>query len=184
MDRHNHYELAFEAYLRSRRVGYVAVDEARRAVLSEASVKSLDFIVSSPTGTTWLVDVKGRLFPSGSQKQYWKNWSTYDDLIGLAQWERMFGPNAQGLFVFAYQVCNDRSPLPIEQLFEFRDTRYGFVAIRLQHYTQWAKTISPRWNTLAMSTRQFRELAEPLDELLGQDGAKTMLRDEFLVEVS
>ncbi len=183
MDRHNHYELAFEAYLRSRHVGYVAVDEARRTVLSEASVKSLDFIVSSPTGTTWLVDVKGRLFPSGTQKQYWKNWSTYDDLIGLAQWERMFGPSAQGLFVFAYQVCADRSPLPAEQLFEFRDTRYGFVAMRLGHYAQWAKTISPRWNTLAMSTRQFRALAEPLDGLLGLGETNLAPRDEILAEV-
>ena len=28
--RDNHYEAAFEAYLRDRRLGYVAVDESRR----------------------------------------------------------------------------------------------------------------------------------------------------------
>jgi glutamyl-tRNA synthetase len=34
---------------------------------------------------SWLVDVKGRRFPSGDeQKQYWKNWSTRDDLRSLA----------------------------------------------------------------------------------------------------
>ena len=64
-DRENHYELAFEEFLRSRRVAYVAVDEAKRAVLADGSVKSLDFIVSSSNGRSWLVDVKGRLFPSG-----------------------------------------------------------------------------------------------------------------------
>ena len=76
-NRDNHYEAAFEEYLRSRGVPYVAVDEAKRSVLSSgASIKSLDFIVSASHGVSWLVDVKGRKFPSGDiQKQYWKNWS-------------------------------------------------------------------------------------------------------------
>jgi hypothetical protein len=73
-NRDNHYEAAFEEYLRERGVPYVAVDEARRSVLSGGgSLKSLDFIVSAPEAM-WLVDVKGRRFPSGDeQKQYWKN---------------------------------------------------------------------------------------------------------------
>ena len=73
-NRDNHYEAAFEAYLRSHDVPYVAVDEAKRSLLSDGgSLKSLDFIVSSPGDTTWLVDVKGRRFPSGDEtKQYWK----------------------------------------------------------------------------------------------------------------
>ena len=76
-DRDNHYELAFEQYLRSRGIPYVAVDEAKRSVMANgASIKSLDFIVSVPDGTAWLVDVKGRRFPSGDEtRQYWKNWS-------------------------------------------------------------------------------------------------------------
>jgi hypothetical protein len=74
-NRDNHYEAAFEEYLRGRGVPYVAVDEAKRSVLSDGgSIKSLDFIVSAPCQVTWLVDVKGRRFPSGDiQKQYWKN---------------------------------------------------------------------------------------------------------------
>ncbi len=75
--RDNHYEAAFEEYLRNRGVPYVAVDEAKRSVLSNgASIKSLDFIVSA--AVRWLVDVKGRKFPSGDiQKQYWKNLARY-----------------------------------------------------------------------------------------------------------
>ena len=71
-NRDNHYEAAFEAYLRDRRLPYVAVDEAKRSLLSNgSSIKNLDFIVSSPSGVTWLVDVKGRRFPGGDdQKQY------------------------------------------------------------------------------------------------------------------
>jgi len=76
-NRDNHYEAAFEAYLRQQGVPYIAVDEARRSVMADGqSIKSLDFVVASPGEITWLVDVKGRRFPSGDEtRQYWKNWS-------------------------------------------------------------------------------------------------------------
>lgn len=166
-NRDNHYEAAFEEFLRSRGVPYVAVDEAKRSVLSNGeSIKSLDFIVSSP-GRTWLVDVKGRRFPSGDiQKQYWKNWSTRDDLRSLAQWEELFGPSFRGLFVFAYDVIGDRSPLPAEELFTFRDNLYGFIAVVLADYAAHARPISPKWDTWAMPTGDFRRFARPLTALL------------------
>ena len=45
----------FEEFLRIRGVPYVAVDEARRSLLSDGrSIKSLDFIVASPGGVSWL----------------------------------------------------------------------------------------------------------------------------------
>jgi hypothetical protein len=168
-NRDNHYEAAFEEYLRSRGVAYVAVDEAKRSVLSDgASIKSLDFIVSSPGRISWLVDVKGRKFPSGDiQKQYWKNWSTRDDLVSLAQWQRLFGQGFCGLFVFAYNILGDRAPLPYEQLFKFRNKLYAFVAVRLTDYAGYARPISAKWDTLAMPAADFRRLARPLDELLG-----------------
>src|SRR5215467_2915717 len=70
--RSNHYEAAFEEFLRRRQIPYVAVDEKKRALLGDASLKSLDFIVSPALGGSWLIDVKGRRFPAGGQKQYWK----------------------------------------------------------------------------------------------------------------
>ncbi len=130
-NRDNHYEAAFEEYLRHRRVPYVAVDEAKRSRWGDGSLKSLDFIVSPPGAASWLVDVKGRRFPSGEQRQYWKNWSTRDDLVSLSRWESLFGSQFGGLFVFAYNVVGDRAPLPAESLFEFRGGLYGFVGIRL-----------------------------------------------------
>ncbi|HYW79333.1 MAG TPA: HYExAFE family protein [Thermoguttaceae bacterium] len=169
-NRDNHYEAAFEAYLRNRAVPYVAVDEAKRSVLGDGqSIKSLDFIVSSPGPTTWLADIKGRRFPSGEGKnlQYWKNWSPRDDLRGLARWESLFGAGFCGLLVFAYDVLGDRAPLPVEQLFEYRDHLYGFVAVRLADYAAHARDISPKWDTLAMPTAEFRRFAVPMEELLG-----------------
>ncbi|MGW8256233.1 MAG: HYExAFE family protein [Thermoguttaceae bacterium] len=168
-NRHNHYEAAFESYLRARGVPYVAVDEARRSVLANGgSLKSLDFIVSSQTQLTWLVDVKGRRFPAGEEhKQYWKNWSTADDLRSLLRWQGLFGENFHGLFVFAYDILGDRAPLPAEELFEQRGKLYGFIAVPLAAYIGRARRISRRWDTLAMPSADFRRYARPLGDLLG-----------------
>jgi len=168
VNRDNHYEAAFEAYLRGLEVPYVAVDELRRSLTADGeSIKNLDFIVASPGGVSWLVDVKGRRFPSGDEgRHFWKNWSTGDDLASLARWEALFGQSFAGLFVFAYNVVGDRAPLPAERLFEFREALYGFVAIRLADYAAAARPISPAWDTLAVPTAEFRRLARPADELL------------------
>jgi hypothetical protein len=191
--RDNHYEAAFEAYLRQRRIPYVAVDETRRSCGSnpslaspaadgadpileeESTLKSLDFIVS-PAGcrgqagglgsNSWLVDVKGRRFPSAG-KQYWRNWSTADELRSLAHWETLFAGQFQALLVFAYNVVGDQAPLPADQLFEFRGGLYGFLGIRLDHYASWSRVLSPRWQTVHIPTAKFRALARPTDELFG-----------------
>lgn len=163
-NRDNHYEAAFEAYLRRWGLPYVAVDEAKRSVLGNGeSIKNLDFIVSQPGACTWLVDVKGRRFPS-AEDQYWKNWSTRDDLTSLAQWESLFGEGFCGLLVFAYLIVGDRAPLAAEQLFEFRDGLYGFVGVTLADYAAHCRQISPRWDTVAMPTADFRRLARAVDE--------------------
>jgi hypothetical protein len=168
-NRTNLYEAAFEQFLRDRRVPYVAVDESKRSMLPDATLKSLDFMVAAPGGGTWLVDVKGRRFPSGEQKQYWRNWSTRDDLRSLAQWEELFGPRSQALFVFAYKVVGRRAPLPAKLLYPFRGVLMGFVGIRLCEYVPHARLISPKWQTVALSTRRFRQLAEPFEDFLHPD---------------
>jgi hypothetical protein len=166
-NRENHYESAFEAFLRARRVAYVAVDEARRSLLAgDGSLKSLDFLVSTPGGGAWLVDVKGRRFPSGAQRRYWKNWSTRDDLKSLAHWEELFGEGFQALFVFAYRVMGRKAPVPPDLLFRWRETWYGFVGIPLRQYAAHAQRISPRWDTVAMPVEAFRRLAAPVQAFL------------------
>ena len=69
MDRSNHYESAFEGWLQSERLCYVAVDETRRALLGDVPVKSLDFMVFGRDGARLVVDVKGRRFPGGKPKK-------------------------------------------------------------------------------------------------------------------
>ncbi len=168
-NRENPYEAAFEEYLRARRIPYVAVNESKRSLWGDGSLKSLDFIVSVAEGTSWLIDIKGRRFPtaSGEGKQYWKNWSTRDDLRSLAAWQRLFGGGFHSLLVFAYDVLGDRAPLPAEQLFEHRGALYGFVALRLEDYAFHARPISLAWDTVAMPTAIFRQSAIPIDALFG-----------------
>ncbi len=129
-----------------------------------ASLKSLDFIVSPALGHSWLVDVKGRHFPAGRQKQYWKNWSTRDDLRSLTAWQRLFGAGFQGLFVFAYQIVGDRSPLPVEQLFHYHDRLYGFVGVTLDDYARMARPLSAAWDTLSAPAASFRKAAAGVEE--------------------
>jgi hypothetical protein len=165
MHRDNHYEAAFEAFLRAHRWPYVAVDEARRSLAADGSLKSLDFIVSPAGALSWLVDVKGRRFPSGDEHhQYWKNWSTRDDLRSLAAWQHHFGERFCPVLVFAYLLVAGRSPLPREKLFEFRARHYGFLGVRLADYIAHARPLSERWDTVAMPTALFRRAARSIDE--------------------
>ncbi|TWT91087.1 hypothetical protein Mal64_14860 [Pseudobythopirellula maris] len=178
--RHNHYEAAFEEYLREERIPYVAVDEKRRALRSGGSLKSLDFIVSPETppayeyspmggGERWLVDVKGRRFPSGlSSPQYWRNWSTRDELDSLAHWAERFGPGFTAMLVFAFHLTADRSPVAPEKIFYWRGEAYAFVGVRLSDYRRAARPLSARWRTVTTGVKQFRRIARPVDELFAE----------------
>jgi hypothetical protein len=167
-NRRNHYESAFEAFLQNRRVPYVAVTEARRSRLPNGeTIKNLDFLVSPPGRETLLIDIKGRRFPSGfRQPHYWKHWTTRDDLDGLTAWQSLFGVGFRGMFVFAFDVVADRSPVPETMLFDFRDHRYAFIGIRLEDFLNSARMISPRWHTYALPLREFRRRARPFEGFL------------------
>jgi hypothetical protein len=115
MKRTNHYDAAFEAYLRHVGVPFVVVDEARRARLNLVSLKSMDFIVTAPGSHNLLVDVKGRHFPSGCgpdrgrSGHKWENWATKDDLDSLLRWQEVFGDGFRSMLVFAYELLDAQS---------------------------------------------------------------------------
>jgi hypothetical protein len=161
----NHYERAFEGYLRWLKLPHLPVWEARRALLRGRTLKNFDFLVWQPGETTrWLVEVKGRQFPTGG-KQYWRNWSTTDELESLAAWEAALGPAARAVLVFAYQVVGDKAPLPPEELFVWQGGLYGFVGIWLAHYQAFARPLSQRWKTVTLPSTLFRTLARPVHRL-------------------
>jgi hypothetical protein len=166
MDRGNHYEAAFEAYLQWHRLPYVAVDETRRAMLGETPIKSLDFIVFGETGARLVVDVKGRRFPMGKPerpRRVWECWSTRDDVDGLEQWATLSGPGYQGLLVFTYHVLPTVAlPDDVEDLWTWRGRRYLLRAVASADYQRYMRVRSPKWGTVSLPTAVFRSLVRPL----------------------
>ena len=157
--RANHYDAAFEAYVRAEGWAYVAVNEARRSQLAGTSLKSLDFIVSSPAWGQLLVDVKGRRWPSADHRcRRWENWVTQDDLDSLARWETVFGAGYRGLLVFAYDVPRERRTPELAAPFAFRDREYAFYGVWANDYRQSQRPRSPRWETVWLPSQPFRAL--------------------------
>ena len=165
----NHYEKAFEAYLKEQKIPFLAMAERYRNPLDDGStLKNIDFVISRPVGSSWLIDVKGRKFPGHKNGGYWKHWTTRDDLVGLQHWEKMFGSRFSALLVFAYLIWGSKSPLPEHQLFEYRGSLYGFVGISVADYLPEARLLSPKWRTFSMPTEKFRQLAKPFVYFIDQ----------------
>jgi len=163
--RANHYDAAFEAYVRAEQWAYVAVNEARRACLEGVSLKSLDFIVSSPAWGQLLVDVKGRRWPGeNDSRRQWENWVTQDDIDSLGRWEAVFGAGYRGLFVFAYDLPANRPGPDAAARFTFREREYAFFGVWADDYRQAMRTRSPKWETVWLPSRPFRELRFALAE--------------------
>ena len=80
-DRSNHYERAFADYVRARRLSCLPVDESRRAVFGDQTLKSPDYLVAVPGRGVLLVDVKGRRLKGRGIGL--ENWVTIDDLASL-----------------------------------------------------------------------------------------------------
>ncbi|HVJ68694.1 MAG TPA: HYExAFE family protein [Caulifigura sp.] len=164
--RSNHYELAFEAYLRGLRRPYVAVNENRRALVEEMSLKSMDFIVYAPARPHLLVDVKGRRFVrSGDGGHPWENWATADDVECLLRWETCFGEDFRAAFVFAYDVEAEAAE-GFPELFRFRDRAYAFYVVWVSEYLQSMRQRSQKWETVSLPAADYRRLRRPLDQLL------------------
>lgn len=167
MKSHIHYEAAFEGFLQSRQIPYVAVDEAKRAAFRDAKLKSFDFIVYSSGETNWLVDIKGRRWATrkNSRKPSWENWATQADLDGLTQWQEVFGVGFESLLVFAYRLDAEGAPPP-QVVHTFREARYVYAAIRLNDYVRHARVRSPKWGTVSLPVARFAELVRPIDDWL------------------
>jgi hypothetical protein len=168
MDRGNHYEAAFEGYLRAQRLGYVAVDETHRTSLDDEPVKSLDFVVYGSSGARLLVDVKGRRFPGGPKdrpRRVWESWSTRDDIDGLERWAERFGPDYIPLLVFAYQIRPTvKLPLGVRDLWYWRNKAYLYRAVPVDDYRRAMRVRSPKWGTVMVATAEFRRLVRPLSD--------------------
>ena len=187
--RRHHYERAFEEYLRSRRIPYVSVDEARKALLPEASsmrgrvggggtgevagkpaaLKSFDFVVYGE-GMNLLLDVKGRRVaprrtksptPMATPRSRLESWVTEDDIASLTEWERLFGESFHAAFLFVYW-CDEQPPDALfQEIFEYRERWYALRAVTVREYVRVMKPRSARWRTVDVPAAQFERVSQP-----------------------
>lgn len=193
--RRHHYELAFEHYLRDRRVPYVAVDEARKALLPDdaaverrsggapgdpGSLKSFDFVLYGRDANL-LVEIKGRkiarrpraptrdrlLAPSPGRLE---SWVTEEDVDSLLTWESLFGDGFRAAFVFVYWCDELPKAALFEEVFEFRERWYALRAVPLAGYAALMKPRSQRWRTVHLSTADFDRISTSLCARAGSGG--------------
>lgn len=163
-DRSVHYEAAFEAFLRDRKTPYVAVDEAKKALFADAKLKSFDFVVYSKGGPNLLVDIKGRMARQTKGGRTYQTWATEKDIEDLVQWQGVFGDGFTAVLAFLYWI--DPPLLPEPATFEYRDRWYLMMGIDLKEYRDHMRRRSVKWETVALSTEHFRQLARPLESWL------------------
>lgn len=160
----NHYDVAFERLLRLMRRPYVSVNETRRALFREASLKSMDFVVYSYQTENLLIDVKGRRFDAG--RHVWKNWATQEDIRSLMHWEEVFGQGFRALLVFAYELAGARDLEQHPLIWDLKGRRYAFYGVWARDYARCMKVCSPSWHTVCLPCREFQRLRQPLLDLL------------------
>ena len=183
--RRHHYEQAFEAYLRNQRMPYVAVNEARKALLPPGakfrleptdpascnhaqSLKSFDFVVYGQE-MNLLVEVKGRRVsvrsPSARARRPGLNrlesWVNAEDVSALQAWQSLFGPGFRAVFVFLYW-CED---LPADGLFEevleHHDRWYALRVVDVDAYAKVMRVRSQRWGTVHVDATSFARISHP-----------------------
>jgi hypothetical protein len=165
--RSNHYEAAFEGFIRSIGVPCVAIDEAKRAVMGEDGLKNPDFLLYPRFAVNLVVEVKGKRARNRRGRRDWENWVTTDDLDGLVRWQAMFGPGFRSVLAFAYAEPIQVFPLPrANGAYEFRGLEYRFWAIGLDDYIAHLRSRGPAWKAVAMARRAFRRRVRPLLEWL------------------
>ncbi len=163
-----HYEQAFEHYLRANRVPYVAVDEAKKALLppgeAMAAIKSFDFVVYTPARNL-LVDVKGRMFGDASgplvSNRRFESWVTEEDVEGLTRWQELFGSDFQAVFVFIYCLRQQPPDALFEEIFPFGDRWYTLCEAPLAAYREVMVQRSPKWRTVHVPQEDFRRISRP-----------------------
>jgi len=164
----NHYERAFENWLIDNNVQYIVIDEHRRAALGRAKLKSFDFLLYPPNGQIIIAEVKGRAFKGTSFAKLagFECWVTADDIDGLANWQRVFGPTHTTVFIFAYKIENIDVDFDGREVFDYNADRYVFFAVALDDYREFMKRRSPKWQTVTLPADKFRQFAVQMQNLL------------------
>jgi hypothetical protein len=164
----NHYERAFENWLRDNRIEYLRADEHKKSEQVGGPVKSFDFLLSPPNQLKIIAEVKGRKFKGTSFEKLtgFECWVTREDIDGLTSWQKNFGPDYVPVFVFAYRIENVDVDFDGRAVYDFDRGKYVFFAVKLSDYRKHMKRRSPKWQTVTLPAEKFRKCARQLQELL------------------
>jgi hypothetical protein len=165
----NHYEQAFQSWLKDSGIRYIVIDQQRRAAFARTRVKSFDMLIyPAATKDVLIAELKGKKFTgqtlaglSGMQ-----NWVTMEDIRGLKTWEEALGEGHKGVFVFVYELVQFDVDLDGREAFEFDGRRYVFFCVRLEDYLSWMTVRSTQWRTLFLPAKGFRNCCIDADEML------------------
>jgi len=185
-----HYEQAFEHYLRANRIPYVAVDEAKKSLLSDQpdhrsaipiKLKSFDFVVYADSRNL-LIDVKGRMFGTAGSKTSLSNrrlesWVTLDDVKSLQRWQELFGREFEATFVFAYCLRQQPPDALFEECFSHNGRWYALREVPLASYCEEMVTRSERWKTVHLPRDAFDRLSRPFSARSIQSAPMSGRRD-------
>ncbi len=182
--RQHHYERAFESYLRDQRLPYIAVNEAKRALLpsdaklaisngdESTSIKNFDFVVygqdegcgAEVRAENLIVEIKGRRLPrirlsdGRPATPRLESWVTEGDVEALELWQNLFGEEYRSVFVFVYW-CDDIPPDGLfSEVFEYQGRWYTVRAVTLDDYKLHMKPRSPKWKTVNLSKVDYESL--------------------------
>lgn len=170
MQRRHHYELAFEEFLRARRMPYVAVDEARKTLLPitdnapSSALKSFDCVVYTAHGPR-LIDVKGRKITSSSAlapRSAMQNWVTKEDIAALTRWQSLFGPTFAAVFAFVYWCTTQPPDGLFHEIIDFRNRWYCLRCVLLNDYIHAMRPRSEKWGTVSLPAHDFHRLSTSL----------------------
>lgn len=169
MQRRHHYEQAFEAFLRARRIPYVAVNEARRALLPEGpgaapddpNLKSFDFVVYGQ-GQNLLVEIKGRRCRPHTRKPglgRLESWVHADDVASMKTWAGLFGSEFRAVFLFLYWFDELPADGLFEEIVEHRGRWYALRVVGVDDYAGAMRVRSPRWGTVHVDAEHFERIS-------------------------
>jgi len=175
--RRHHYERAFERYLRANRIPYIAVDEAKKALLPESpgrspaapdSLKSFDFVVYRRSRNL-LLDVKGRRIGSRSPGAAARldPWVTEEDIESLEAWGRLFGASFVPALVFCGWCDDCPAGALFEEIFEHQGRWYALRGVTVADYRAEMRPRSARWRTVCVPARRFETISAPFASLAG-----------------
>lgn len=161
---HEHYERAFETWLRDRKIPYLSVEQLRRSSDREGPIKNFDFLVHCGS-RHYIVDVKGRRFPQTSRgrETWWENWIHYGDLEGLFAWEKHFGEGYEGLLVYCYWLQLPACDESVTRTASVDGRDYLIVAIEAKRFAENCRKRSAKWQALSIPAKTFTSLIRPID---------------------